>query len=178
MKKMLLKSILAVSCSVVVMAAAGFAGAQDTSGAQTTLQGTDGRDLGTINFTQGPNGLLLKADLKDLPAGTLAFHLHSTGSCNPDFMAAGGHLNPTGKKHGFMHADGPHLGDMPNIHVPDSGKLQFELFLADMTIKAGPSPLLDEDGTTVMIHEGADDYLSDPAGAAGSRIACGVIEGK
>lgn len=178
MKKLNLKSILAVTCGMAIIAAAGSSIGQDKAGAEATLQGTDGREHGTVNFTEGPHGLLLKADLKDLPPGTHAFHLHATGVCSPDFKAAGGHYNPTGKKHGFMSADGPHAGDMPNIHVPESGKLQFELFLPELTIGEGSNKILDTDGTAVLIHKGPDDHKTDPAGAAGDRIACGVVKAK
>lgn len=178
MKKLHLKSIVAASCGMAIITAAGYVFGQGDSGAEATLQGADGRGFGTVSFVQGPGGIHLTADLQDLPAGIHAFHFHAIGSCSPDFKAAGGHLNPTGKKHGFMNADGPHLGDMPNIHVPDSGKLQFELFLTGMAIGEGSAPLLDGDGTAVMIHKDRDDYTTDPAGAAGDRIACGVIRGK
>ncbi len=75
-----------------------------------------------------------------------------------------------------MSPDGLHLGDMPNIYVPDSGKLQFEFFLPELTIGEGSNKILDTDGTAVLIHKGPDDYKTDPAGAAGDRIACGVIK--
>lgn len=172
------RSILPIICGVAITTASGSSYGQDMAAAEATLHGIDGGEVGSVNLTQGPHGLLLKADLHGLPAGTLAFHFHTTGSCSTEFKAAGGHLNPTGKKHGFMSAEGSHLGDMPNIHVPDSGRLKFELFLAGMTLGEGSSPLLDADGTSVMIHKQADDYRTDPAGAAGDRIACGVIQGK
>lgn len=178
MKLFNLKLIYSIICGAAITAAAGFSIGQDNTAAEAVLHGIDGSQVGTVDLIQGPHGLLLQADLKSLPAGELAFHFHTTGSCSPEFMAAGGHLNPTGKKHGFMSADGPHLGDMPNIHVPASGQLQFELFLTGMTLGEGSSPLLDADGTAVMIHKQADDYRTDPAGAAGDRIACGIIQRK
>lgn len=171
-------SIFSIICSAAITASSGYSSGQDQTAAEAVLQGIDGSQTGKVYLIQGPHGLLLQADLKGLPAGTLAFHFHTTGSCSPEFKAAGGHLNPTGKKHGFLSADGPHLGDMPNIHVPDSGQLQFELFLTGMTLGEGSSPLLDADGTSVMIHKQADDYKTDPAGAAGDRIACGVVKVK
>lgn len=177
MKKSLKKHIIAIGCGLAVMMAAGSAVAQD-SAATATLASSEGRELGTVAFTEGPKGLLLMAELHDLPEGTLAFHLHATGACSPDFHAGGGHFNPTGKKHGFLAAEGPHPGDMPNIHVPASGKVQFELFLPGLTLDKGENQLLDKDGTTVMIHKQADDYKTDPAGGAGDRIACGVIKKK
>jgi Cu-Zn family superoxide dismutase len=73
-----------------------------------------------------------------------------------------------------MNPEGPHAGDMPNLHVPEGGKLQIEVLNPTVTLTA-ESALLDEDGSAVVIHTGADDYQTDPAGNAGDRIACGVI---
>ena len=65
-----------------------------------------------------------------------------------------------------------HAGDMPNIHVPASGALEIEVL---NTLLRLDDALFDEDGAAIVIHEGPDDYVTDPAGAAGPRIACGVI---
>lgn len=178
MKQRKLKSILGAVFGAAVISSAGCAIAQDQGMAEAMLKAADGTSVGKVTFTQGPNGALAKVDLTGLPEGPHAFHLHTTGACSPDFGAAGGHFNPTGKEHGFMNANGPHLGDTPNIHVPASGALEFELFLAGVTISGGENALLDDDGAAVVIHEGADDYMSNPAGAAGSRIVCGVIEAR
>jgi Cu-Zn family superoxide dismutase len=89
------------------------------------------------------------------------------------FGHAGGHYNPESTGHGFMDNDGVHAGDMPNLHIPASGELKFEVF--NPLVKLDER-LFDEDGASIMIHAGADDYVSNPAGDAGSRIACGVIE--
>jgi Cu-Zn family superoxide dismutase len=73
-----------------------------------------------------------------------------------------------------MNPEGPHAGDMPNLHVPADGKLSIEVLNPTVTLSAD-SALLDEDGAALVIHAGSDDYKSDPAGNAGDRIACGVI---
>ena len=73
-----------------------------------------------------------------------------------------------------MNPEGPHAGDMPNLHVPEGGKLKIEVLNPTVTLSA-ESALLDEDGSAVVIHAVADDYQTDPAGNAGDRIACGVI---
>ena len=70
-----------------------------------------------------------------------------------------------------------HAGDMPNLHVPQSGDLSVEVLNAAVTLEKGkPNSLFDDDGSTLIIHAKADDYKSDPAGNAGGRIACGVIQ--
>lgn len=137
-----------------------------------TLHDPDGAEVGTVTLTGTPNGVLVRAELDGLPAGTHAFHLHETGACAPDFGAAGGHMNPGNWPHGLLDPDGPHAGDMPNVHVPESGALTVEVFATGATIE----DLTDDDGAAVVIHAGADDYRTDPAGAAGDRIACGVVE--
>ncbi len=146
----------------------------DEADAQAGLHDRSGADLGTVAFTATPNGLRLHARLHGLPSGTHGFHLHAIGRCVGDFKSAGGHFNPAGTAHGFDVAGGPHQGDMPNIHVTSSGLLEIEVFLPGVKL-AGPHGLLDEDGAALVIHEGADDYASQPSGAAGPRIACGVI---
>ena len=177
MKKTCIKQLVGTVCGIVAILAGGSAIAGDYA-AEAKMTNSEGREVGTVSFTEGPRGLLLHAELHDLLAGTLAFHLHATGSCSPDFMAGGGHFNPTGKKHGFLAEEGPHLGDMPNIHVPASGTLAFEFYLPEVSLDKGEARLLDDDGATVMIHAKPDDYKTDPAGGAGDRIACGVIQKK
>jgi Cu-Zn family superoxide dismutase len=141
--------------------------------ATAVLKDANGNEVGTVTLTAVPTGVLLDADLTALPPGDHAFHIHETGKCEaPDFKSAGGHFNPEEDQHGLMNEAGPHGGDMPNIHVPDSGKLRIEVLNQMVNLKLG---LLDEDGSAIVIHEGEDDYETDPAGDAGSRIACGVI---
>lgn len=177
MKANALKAGLAISASVLMLGvAAGPAGAMMHLDAVANLQSPDGQSVGEVEFQQGPNGVLVMAELSGLPEGTHAFHIHTTGACSPDFTAAGGHFNPTNKSHGFMSEGGPHLGDTPNIHVPASGDLVMEVFLDDVTVDGNRNMLMDDDGAAVVIHAGADDYETDPAGAAGNRIACGVIQ--
>ncbi len=140
--------------------------------ASAAMMNTAGESVGTVTLTELPHGTLLHARLQHLPAGAHAFHVHAVGQCEPPFKSAGGHFNPTGKKHGIASAEGMHAGDMPNIHVPDSGALEIEVLNTHLRLDAA---LFDGDGAAIVIHEGPDDYLSDPAGAAGPRIACGVI---
>ncbi len=167
---------LMASTAALALAAASGAAAADLPTAKAKLMDPTGKDVGEVTFTEAPNGVLLHARLQGMPPGTHAFHLHQTGVCEPPFQSAGGHLNPTGKQHGLLSPAGHHLGDMPNIHVPDSGALEVEVFIEELRFEHPTHGMFDADGAAVVIHEGPDDYTTDPAGAAGPRIACGVIE--
>lgn len=152
-------------------------GKGDMARASAALKGLDGAEHGTISLRQTPHGVLVHAELTGLPPGVHGFHIHTTGACEPPFQSAGGHFNPSGVKHGILAAEGPHAGDMPNIHVPESGALEIEYLNPMVSLtEGGDGYLLDDDGSAMMIHAGADDYASDPTGNAGDRIACGVIE--
>jgi Cu-Zn family superoxide dismutase len=162
---------------VAVVSATVFTTASSMAAAATAkLTGPDGADTGTVTLTEMPNGVLLKAELRGLPQGEHGFHIHEKGACAPDFGAAGGHFAGGGGKHGYAAEDGPHAGDMPNIHVPASGELTIEVFNGNVSLQDGEGMLLDDDGSAIVIHAKADDYKSQPSGDAGDRIACGVIE--
>ena len=158
----------------LIAAALLAAAANGTQAADATaaLKDVDGQAIGTVELHGTFQGTLLVADLHGLPAGVHAFHVHEVGECDPDFGHAGGHYNPEGVGHGFLNEDGAHAGDMPNIHIPENGALKFEVLNHQLELD---ERLFDEDGASIMIHAGADDYASDPSGAAGARIACGVI---
>ena len=144
--------------------------------ASATFVDRDGEPIGTAELTQLPSGVLVEVDVRGLPAGEHAFHLHATGTCTPpDFESAGGHY-ADGKAHGFAHADGPHPGDFPNQFVGADGRLRAHLFNARLTLDGDRAPVFDADGSAFVIHAGADDYVSQPAGAAGPRIACAVVD--
>ena len=144
--------------------------------ANATLADKQGNTVGLIKLTEIPHGVLIKAELYNMPPGVHAFHIHSTGKCEPPFKSAGGHFNPRGKVHGILNKKGPHAGDLPNIYVGDDGKLTFEVIADKVTLGKGKNSLHDDDGSALLIHAGPDDYTSDPAGNAGPRIACGVIK--
>ena len=143
--------------------------------ASAVLKDKDGKELGQVALTRTPSGVLLNITLTGVAPGEHAFHVHTVGKCEaPDFKSAGAHFNPDEAKHGVMSPEGPHSGDMPNLHVPESGKLQVEILNTLVTLNED-SALLDDDGSALIVHAGADDYKTDPAGNAGDRIVCGVV---
>lgn len=141
------------------------------------LKNSEGEKVGIATLKQEAAGVNIAIEASNLPKGSHGFHIHEKGVCEaPSFESAGGHFNPTDAKHGFDNPDGPHAGDLPNLEVGEDGKVQ-ESFLAEMvTLKKGEKNfLLREGGTALVIHADADDNVSQPAGNAGARIACGVI---
>ena len=145
--------------------------------AKAELRNAEGKQVGMAVFKQGSNGVSISLRTFNLPAGTHAFHIHAVGKCDPpDFKTAGGHFNPESKKHGLKNPEGPHAGDMPNITVGQNGKGKATVQNTRVTLGEGSNSLFHEGGTALVIHEKADDEMTDPAGNAGNRLACGVIE--
>jgi len=134
--------------------------------------------VGQATFQDTRNGVRMDAQVVSLPGGDHGIHVHATGRCDPpEFMTAGAHFNPDGRKHGLEARDGPHAGDFPNLHVGADGKgslTAFNEFL--VTTPGAPNSLLKDGGTAVVIHVTVDDHKTDPSGNSGARIACGVIQ--
>ena len=160
-----------------LLVAASALGQGSASSAQADVINAQSQKIGTVVLSQTAGGVKIDVNLAQLPAGTHAFHLHAVGKCEvPDFKSAGGHFNPTGKQHGKDNPNGPHAGDMFNFEVGADGTAKFSAVNTAVTLEAGANSLFHEGGTAFVIHEKADDYKTDPAGNAGNRIACGVIQ--
>lgn len=145
---------------------------------KVTIINTKGEQIGTAMLTQGKDAVLIHIEAKNLPPGTHGIHFHETGKCEvPDFKTAGEHLNIQHKQHGFNNPKGFHTGDLPNIQVKEDGTViaDIESKIVSLT-KGAPNSLLKNGGTALVIHEKADDYVTDPSGNSGSRIACGAIQ--
>ncbi|WP_407638487.1 superoxide dismutase family protein [Bacillus alveayuensis] len=137
----------------------------------------DGDSLGTIELIEEADGLGLTIHLEGLPPGEHGLHIHEKGVCKgPDFIRAGDHLNPDENKHGLLHPEGAHAGDLPNIIADDDGIVDAKLKAPKLTLKKGvKNSLLKQDGTAIIITENKDDGMTQPAGDSGERIACGEI---
>lgn len=148
--------------------------------ATATLRTPDGRVVGQVDLRDTPlDATLLRVTLSGgvIERGTHGFHIHQTGRCEPDFSAAGGHYAPRDHAHGILDPEGKHAGDLPNVHLEGTGRTEFEVLAHGVTTRPGAvGTLFDDDGSAFILHAGPDDYRSQPSGAAGDRVACGVIQ--
>jgi Cu-Zn family superoxide dismutase len=150
----------------------------DSRGAEAVLYDSEGRRIGEATFAEIVDDpvVVLRLQAWGLPPGIHGLHIHESGVCeSPAFETAGGHFNPFRKKHGLKNPDGPHAGDLPNLIVPENGKVLVTLAIRRVTLGEGKNSLLSVQGTSLVIHADPDDGQTDPEGNSGSRIACGVI---
>jgi len=162
--------------AVLFLSAAALPAQTAATVAKAELVDSQGKKAGTAELTQAPDGVRIALTVSGLAPGQHAFHIHTLGKCEgPDFKSAGGHFNPYNKKHGLKNPEGPHAGDMENIQVGSDGTGTAEIVNKQVTLADGPNSLFHEGGTAIVIHTSPDDNVTDPAGNAGARIACGVI---
>lgn len=166
---------LAIAILATTFAVPAFA--QESS--QTAIAdfvGKDGKEAGRAALTAGKEGVLIEAEVTGLPPGTwVAFHVHETGECDAahGHESAGGHFNPGKTEHGFLAANGPHAGDMPNQYVGPDGVMRAQVFNSFVRLD---DETLGIRGRALMVHAKSDDNRSQPSGDAGERLACAVIK--
>ncbi|HMD96963.1 MAG TPA: superoxide dismutase family protein [Terriglobia bacterium] len=159
-----------------ILFAAGLLLAQEGQKAKADLVNAQGAKVGSAELTQTPDGVKIDVTVSGLTPGLHGFHIHAVGKCDgPDFKSAGGHFNPYGKKHGLKNPDGAHAGDMENLEVVADGTGKAEVVDKQVTLGEGSNSLFHDGGTAIVIHASPDDEMTDPAGNAGARVACGPI---
>lgn len=144
--------------------------------AVAVIHATEGNQIeGVVHFEQLEDGVRVRANLHNLmPNSMHGFHIHEHGDCSaPDGTSAGGHYNPEGHDHAGPHDDMRHAGDLGNIESDSGGNAMLDLTVDNITLNGDMNPIV---GRGVIVHAGTDDLMSQPTGAAGPRIGCGVIE--
>ena len=176
----MLRTLIMVVVIVAAMLAALACGQASTQpqdvGAQAiaAMVGPDGSGMGLVTLTQTHHGVLVAAEVDGLAPGGHGFHIHTVGTCSPDFAAAGDHFNPGDVGHGYNNPAGVHAGDLPNIYADADGAARADYLTAAVTLDADMDhSLFDADGSAIIIHEKPDTYGEDAG--AGGRVACGVI---
>lgn len=141
--------------------------------AQATVEPTQANNArGTVTFTQEKDGIKVTAEITGLTPGKHGFHIHEYGDCRaPDATSAGGHFNPDHVAHAGPDAKVHHEGDMGNLVADNAGDAKYEYLDKSLSFHNAHSIL----GRSVIIHEHADDLISQPVGNSGARVACGII---
>jgi Cu-Zn family superoxide dismutase len=178
-EEMPMKRVLVVTVGVVLVLSGCASMTQPATTGNTAvaeLKNANGQTVGMATFTEGAGGVRIVMEVKGLPPGAKGVHIHEVGKCEgPQFASAGGHFNPEKKQHGTMNPQGAHAGDLPNVTVGADGSGRLETTTNRVTLGGGASSLFDADGSALVIHAAADDFLTDPTGNSGGRTACGVI---
>lgn len=164
------------------IALAGCAGSGANSGANSSpvmavMQPTAGNSAaGTVGFRQQGDQIMVAVKLSGLPPGLHGFHIHEKGDCSaPDATSAGGHFNPTGQQHGDpMHAE-HHGGDFGNLTAAADGTAVIDLTLPASQVSLSSGPANSIIGRGLIVHSAPDDFMTQPTGNSGARLACGVI---
>ena len=167
-------ALAAAGCGSMAKLDAGHA--PTTANARAALEPTKGNSArGNVSFSQRGDKVLVTANVSGLkPNAEHGFHVHEKGDCSSgDGMSAGGHFNPAGKPHGHHGAAERHVGDMPNLKADASGNAKASFEVPGMSIGGGAADIA---GKGLIVHRDPDDYKSQPAGNAGPRLACAVIQ--
>jgi len=144
------------------------------STAKATIVATSGSSLvGEVVFTAQNEGVEVSVQIKGLSEGDHGFHIHEHGDCSsPDGKSAGGHFNPGKVEHGGPMATRHHGGDLGNLSANAQGIASTRFSLPFLSLTGEHSIV----GRAVIVHAKSDDLTTQPTGAAGARLGCGVIK--
>jgi Cu-Zn family superoxide dismutase len=151
--------------------------APETKTITVTLDAKSGSKVsGEVIFTQINEKVTMVANIEGLNPGEHAIHLHEKADCSAeDATSTGGHWNPTFENHGKWGAlEGYHKGDIGNIIADENGIATLEFETDEWCIGCGDEKK-DILGRGIIVHEGVDDFTTQPTGNAGGRVTCGGI---
>lgn len=132
----------------------------------------DSKIQGKVTFTKVANGVKIIADVDGLSPGKHGFHIHEYGVCEDDGKTAGAHFNPGKTEHASPESSVRHVGDLGNLIADDEGHAHYQRIDKVISLEGENSII----GRSLIIHADPDDFKTQPAGASGTRICCGVIE--
>jgi Cu-Zn family superoxide dismutase len=172
------ESFAAAAPAAPTTPATGAASVPPLSTVQVTLTAAAGSSAkGNLTLTNQGTAVSIRGEISGLaPGKEHGFHVHEVGQCSlPDFQSAGEHFNPTMDPHGGPNSTARHLGDIPNAKADANGRATIDVNIKGATLvdkDGGPNQIL---GKSLVVHAMPDDYKTQPSGASGARIACGVI---
>ncbi len=172
---------LAVAASALTACASSQLASNRVATASATIRNAAGDERGTADIWQDRDNIVhVDVQVNGMPPGPHGIHFHEIGACTASgstaFASAGSHYNPLGRQHGLDNSAGPHGGDAPNFTVAPDGTGRATFTTDRVSLTDGSTTLFDGDGSSIVIHAGADDQISQPSGNSGARIACGVVE--
>ncbi len=179
----MLRLTLATTTAVALLALAGCAGSMQghqapdlqAPSATAELKPTRGHQArGAVHFTQMGDKVHIKGEIKGLqPNAEHGFHVHEKGDCSSgDGKSAGGHFNPHNTQHGMAMGAEHHTGDLPSLTADAKGTARIDVKISGPRVGSGMNDIV---GRGLVVHQDRDDFMSQPAGNAGERVACAVI---
>lgn len=169
-----LSGIFGAALSVAVIGHPAQAGAT----ASAKFIDAAGHPAGQASLKAAPHGVLIEIAVKGLSPGPHAVLVHAKGTCDPAaaFASAGPVFDfELPRPHGYFARGGPKPGDLPVQFAGPDGSLHATIYTTAFALGDGKRTIFDADGAALIVHAASDDYVTQPDGRAGARIACGTI---